>query len=103
MHAQTETACNSQANINLFAQGFQGAAACFQKPGKAGECETCPRQPSPPAQARHPGASGAGFSTCLHKQAETYCSSEPAQLCKRADVGGDGIKKAHGGAGGGSA
>lgn len=99
MHTQTKTACDSQANSDLFPQGLQGTAACFQKPEKAGEGKTCPGA----APSRHPGISGAGFSTCLHKQAETYGSSESAQLCKRADVGGDGIKKAHGGAGGGSA
>lgn len=71
-----------------------GTAAGFQESGKAGECGGCPAQPRPPAWL--PGAA-----VCRNIRAS--CSPEPAQLCKRADVGGEGIKKAPGGAGGGSA
>lgn len=50
-----------------------------------------------PWAAQTPSLARWSSSSCLQEQAE------PPELCKRADVGGEGIKKAPGGAGGGSA
>lgn len=89
---------HTASQANYFHRASKVVPLISRGQGKEANVQCAPGSPH-----QTPGVSGAGSNTCLQTQAETYSSSAPAQLCKRADVGGNGIKKAHGGVGGGSA